>query len=124
MARPKGPKSKIPGWVFLLIGLIVVFVSFILPESKKMIPFIIIGIVFMFIGIIRSIFNKEPKRLDDTDALNTYQQKMIGPDGNPVKIQVKCYRCGVVVNPHYRYCHNCGTRLRPVQQYQRQNQIY
>lgn len=118
-------KTTIPGWVYILIGLIVLVVSFLLQQDTNFVVFIAVGIIFLSIGIIKSIFarHKSKQKLDDTDALNTYQQKMTDSDGAS-KIQVRCYRCGVIVNPHFRYCHNCGTRLKPLEQYQRKSQLY
>lgn len=117
-------RTTIPGWIYATVGLIVILVSFLIQHDNNFLVFIAVGIIFFSVGLIKTIFSrhKKQRKLDDTDALNTYQQKMTEDD--PQKIQVRCYRCGVIVNPHFRYCHNCGTRLKPLEQYQRQSQIY
>ena len=105
--------AKLSSMVYLLIGLFVLVVSFTL-DWRRFLIFIVVGVVFFAIGIIKLVAapGKAKVQLDDTDRLHHYQQKMPPTDPRDAQVRTKvCHNCGAAAMIHARYCWRCGSRM-------------
>ena len=102
---------KIPGILYLVVGILVTIVSSILEGFYF---FIFIGVVFIIVGIIKLITSmntkKEPEsKLDSEIKREEDFIKRTGPDP---KNFVKCKYCKAYNYPNAKFCHFCGRRMK------------
>ncbi|MBI5390952.1 hypothetical protein HZB02_05665 [Candidatus Woesearchaeota archaeon] len=81
--------TKIPGWAYLFVGLVVLFVSLYL-NYQKMLVFILFGIVFIALGLGKIIFAKRKA------------------PPNPQKPAKYCHFCGQLLAAQAQFCSRCG----------------
>ena len=97
--------AKIHGLVYLLVGLLVSFLSWKLNYEKLMF-FFYIGLIFVFIGVIKLITGLMKKKNNEVDAHKKHGKM---PQAHR---QVKyCHQCGSALSPHHRFCSRCGARI-------------
>ncbi|MBC8500716.1 MAG: hypothetical protein ISS25_00405 [Nanoarchaeota archaeon] len=93
---------KIPGFVYLLIGVVVAGYSQFAPNSDM--PFFniffYIGIVFIFWGVVKMIFSPSKRR----EKTLEHQEKTSGI--------IFCPRCNAKNFSYSRFCHMCKYKLR------------
>ncbi|MFP4112173.1 MAG: hypothetical protein ACLFPQ_01225 [Candidatus Woesearchaeota archaeon] len=114
-------KSEIPGWVFLIVGLLVTVVSSIMNavnEGNPMLIFIIAGIVMLGWGGAKYLlFGQEGKAGKDITQ-EIFQERGEKTGFNRQKNQnpdVKnCPRCRYALNKTDNFCYNCGTDVRNI----------
>lgn len=76
---------------YIIVGVIVAITSAIVPG---MIIFLIVGLIFIGIGVTKYILTKE-------DA----------PARHPSGKYIQCRKCGAWNYPHVVVCHHCGKNL-------------
>jgi|FLOH01.1.fsa_nt_gi ribosomal protein L37E len=114
--------ARIPGWLFLIVGLGVVIYSSIIQSSAQadvsLQLFYYIGIIFICWGIIKMIFRaakdhreKSPlKKVEMMRKAHILQQRHQKPH---VPAGTFCPRCGRrQPDSHGRFCRVCGYRIR------------
>lgn len=130
------------GWVYLIIGFMVAALSYIsdsVSGTRKMVLFFAIGIIFIIIGFIQVLRQREKKRLLGEKSKRQNKQSQQRPltktppqtpyphtpyphyaksqqimqQRHPAMLQyTRCMYCGVVVYTTQSYCHFCHARLR------------
>jgi len=92
--------AKIPWWLWLGVGLLVT----ILSSFVKIPIFIIVGVIFLIIGIAKAVFLFVFKEKEEK------QEKSVAraPRAN----HAYCHRCRSIVARTDYFCRRCGTRLR------------
>jgi len=93
----------LPAWVFLVVGVLVAFVSNRLGD--RFVLFFWVGLLMLIYGLFRVILGyvlKNPSKVEDraTERRLNLQQIMACPN-----CATSCYSSA-------RFCHNCGGRLR------------
>jgi len=89
--------AKLSGWLFLIMGIIITTVSFLVNNATgkfKMALFVVLGVIFIFVGIMK-IFTKKQK-----------------PQKKPRV--VFCPYCGQSVYETQQFCHRCRSRLKNI----------
>jgi flagellar basal body-associated protein FliL len=113
--------TKIPAVIFILVGAGVAGFSYFMDYMQgknSFIIFMIAGIGLFLYGIGKLIFRKK----DNTDMHDTHlhtgrhaqasqQQMQQSNQPRPQKYSF-CPFCGSILQPGYRFCYNCGSRLR------------
>ena len=89
---------KLHALVYLIVGLAVTLIS---AFNDQLTLFIVVGVVFMFIGIIRFIGNK------DVREVTLKRPRELSPDNK----YVKCPHCSAWNHPHIKFCHHCHRRI-------------
>lgn len=105
---------KIPGFVFLIIGVLVLVVSLF---KKQLIFFTYVGGFFILYSVFKMVFkwitNSSPAEIK---GYNINRQIPNIPNIQPQPVQrtqmYKCRRCGNMVFFHSNFCNICGLRLR------------
>ncbi len=114
--------TRIHGSVFVIIGLVVSVVSYLL---EHLFAFLYVGIVFIFYGLIKLIFFSSKKEKSQTQnphlqpnqSNQKYQQQQYPQLKPNVKVHyhpqtnyqyVICPSCGYHMHTSYRFCPRCG----------------
>jgi hypothetical protein len=108
---------QIPGYVFVLIGVIVSLVSWFSPGLKV---FVIAGVGFILWGLFRILSSKflnRGKKLEQNlqQKAQEINPKHIKKEQNTVHMHptvIACPSCGLKHYSHANYCQHCGTRIR------------
>lgn len=135
--------TEIPYWIYLIVGTVVLIVSYFVNraiEDNKMTLFLIIGGVFLLVGIVKLIIPKpKPKKQahhrsqqqvrsqEHPGHQQTYKSQLNPqrnvhsnvqikgnaghPRHNPVHHAVRCPKCNAKLHPRFRYCPGCGARV-------------
>ena len=93
---------RIPGWAYLLVGIIVSVTSNRVrevTENQGMALFFYLGIVMIVIGVAKVLIRFIIKEDEQTIQEET-------------KRVIKCPKCGVKHYMTSNYCHMCGTELK------------
>ncbi|MBT3304604.1 hypothetical protein HN592_02390 [Candidatus Woesearchaeota archaeon] len=90
---------KLHALVYIVVGLAVTIIS---AFNDQLTLFVAVGIVFMFIGIIKFIGNKPVKELDTPRS-----PREVSSDNK----YVKCSHCKAWNHPHIKFCHHCHRRI-------------
>lgn len=94
--------KKIPGYVYVGVGVLVSLVSLIV-NYEKLIFFFFVGLVMAMIGLVKLFFGFLRKEKEPTQ--NKHQQHH----------RARCPKCGAVRYPSFNYCPICGYSLRQKQ---------
>ena len=103
---------EIPGWAYLLVGLIVTVVSYYVnsvQSTGKMILFLGIGIILMIVGIIKIVFGSFKQINKDTGRNKSGSANQLNQNQSSQK-DTRGFRASTV--PGVKYCRNCGQILR------------
>lgn len=93
---------KIHGLIYILVGLFVSILSYKL-NYEKLIFFFYAGLIFIFIGVIKLIFDLIKREMSKT----TTQHKI---HGKPQNIRY-CHQCGATLSLHHKFCTRCGAKV-------------
>ena len=93
--------AKIPGWLWLIVGIGMYFISARLGEQMDLfryvsLAFVVIGIFKILVGFM--IGNKEKRAHKEAHDLR--------------KGEYSCPRCMSIIARSHRFCPHCGVRLR------------
>ncbi len=91
-------KQGIPSLAYLILGIVVAVASYLI-DQKKLVLFMIIGAVFVMIGVVKLVFARERKA-----------EKTIIDAQKPHMKYKYCARCGNRMQMQERFCRNCGTQ--------------
>jgi len=93
---------KIHGLIYIAVGLFVSIFSWKL-NYQKLIFFFYAGLFFIFVGIIKLIFNLIKKRMNKKEHHRIQQHQTQ---------QIKyCHQCGSELRQQARFCTKCGARF-------------
>ncbi len=109
--------AKIPGWLWLAVGLVMFFVATGVGESLRF--FVYVGLGFIIIGafkmIVPVILGGKDKKEKPAANLNQFQQpKMHQANQQMAAAQhyPKCPRCLGPLYSSFRFCPYCGMQLK------------
>ena len=91
--------------VYIIIGLFVSVVSKLI-DYQKLIFFFYIGIIFIFVGIVKLVFGSK-KKYENKFKI----QKNIPQARHNLQRFKRCMKCGNVIRMHDRFCPRCGARV-------------
>ena len=99
-------KTEIPGWAYILTGVVVAGFSLIIG-LETMLLFFIVGIIFLVVGAIKLL--KKPKK--ETHHKTTHHKSPQHHNQHrshhaPVP---HCKSCGAKLHISFKYCPGCGT---------------
>lgn len=110
-------QQPIPFWAYLIIGTAVTATSLIVNKqtgSANLILFVYIGMIFFGVGIIKLLFNL----IFNKGSLNiapkvvkTKVGKVVNKTNKNVSV-ITCPRCKVKLHPKFKFCPNCGLKLK------------
>jgi hypothetical protein len=118
--------KKIPGPVYLIIGAAMILMSvFIDPE--KLLFFILVGAVLVVVGFLK-ILMREKKKVNHAVHHPAEHHATPMPHHTPEHKQslhqqpahhavhttttISCSNCGVKLHPLFKFCPNCGQKLK------------
>ena len=127
-------KKPLPPVVYLVIGAAMVLMS-VFIDAEKLLLFILVGAVFIVIGFIKTVMNageeKHKKRRHhrkhlhhaahgQTHKLSPKDYKQGEHPTHEIKktkhgthmTAARCASCGVKLHPQFKYCPNCGQKLK------------
>jgi ribosomal protein S27AE len=133
----KETQSDIPGWIFILIGVVISVISYVMNktnDSKSMTIFLFLGFalcgwgvakMFLFAGS-NSFFKKKKKDNMNSNTKNYHSQNSHSVSNEKMhsshnlvdeKMKLKksikhCPNCGYALHKTDNYCYNCGTDVR------------
>jgi len=93
--------AKIHWLVYIAVGLFVSIASWKI-DKERFVFFFYAGLAFVFVGIVKLIFNLVKNRTSKK------AKQKIQPQGNSVK---HCHQCGNAASPHHKFCVKCGARI-------------
>ena len=102
--------AAIHGSVYLIVGLVVAIYSYFM-DKKKFFVFIIIGAIFILVGIAKLIINraKQPKQdIHRPIHAQKYQQPVQKVEQT---IAAYCHKCGSAIRHFDNFCGRCGQRI-------------
>jgi len=117
---------KIPGSAYLVIGLAVAILSYIIDKDRFFL-FVLIGCIFAFVGVIK-VFSRAVKKKPAKSGAHPQQQQHQGqqrqayqqspqhPPHHYTHYVKFCPSCGQAVRNTDYFCSRCGTVLRTNQQ--------
>ena len=97
---------KIHGLIYIAVGLFVSIFSWKL-NYEKLIFFFYAGLFFIFVGIIKLIFNFIKKRMNKKETVH-HKISQHQPQQSNIKY---CHNCGTALRLHHRFCIKCGARV-------------
>jgi len=110
---------KIPGPVYLILGLIVTGLSWFIDSKTEssFALFFYIGLVFLAVGVFKTIVKiiipkQDEQPFAQKPQQQTQQKIQQQPQQNNNSNLKYCPRCRVQVSLSNNFCYNCGTRLR------------
>ncbi|MBS3104867.1 zinc ribbon domain-containing protein [Candidatus Woesearchaeota archaeon] len=93
--------AKIHGLVYILVGLFVSIFSWRL-NYEKLIFFFYAGWIFVFIGVVKLIFNLIKTKMNKKEKIHH----------KSVQQHVKfCHNCGIALRQQAKFCARCGARV-------------
>jgi len=103
---------KIPGSAYLVIGLAVAILSYIIDKNRFFL-FILIGCIFAFIGVIKVFSRAVKKRSPKSKAQqHVHHQIPQHPQHHYTHYVKFCPSCGQALRISDYFCSRCGTVLR------------
>jgi len=90
---------KIPALAYIILGLFVIVIS---AFNDQLTLFITVGIIFLFIGVIKFIGNKSVKEIDSPKQPREFSED---------KKYIKCSYCSAWNHLHVKFCHHCHRRI-------------
>lgn len=94
--------AKIHWLVYVIVGLFISIASYKL-NYEKLIFFFYAGFVFVFVGVLKLMFNliknRTPKK--ETIHKSVHHQQSTG----------FCHQCGARLDLHHKFCTKCGARI-------------
>lgn len=117
--------AKIHGLAYILIGAFISIMSWRLNQ-EKLLFFFYAGWAFVFVGVIKLIFNwiknkaEKPKtNVQQTQSHHNIQHHAaqnkpspIRPQHPAIPQQIKyCHNCGTPLKLHHKFCVKCGARV-------------
>ena len=111
--------TKIHGLVYILIGAFVSIMSWRLNQ-EKLLFFYYAGYFFIFVGILKLIFNWMKNRAEKPKVHAQQVQHKPAPQMNhpmnklhhQARHQIKyCHNCGTQLRLHHKFCARCGARV-------------
>ncbi len=99
---------KISGWVFLVLGGIVIAASYLIKGLKL---FVFVGMLFVIYGIgklISGFIVKDDEKNDGKTARSDNYEELAAKELQ----ESRCKRCRCIVMSYDHFCSGCGIRLR------------
>jgi sulfite exporter TauE/SafE len=103
---------KMSGWYFVVVGLIVGGVSWVMyADGKKMGLFVLAGVAMLVFGLLRVYMDSGTSKESERARL---EREL--PSNNPRKYSLStiprvCSTCSAKNNPLANFCGHCGQRL-------------
>jgi len=96
-----GRKSE---FIFFIVGLFISIASYKL-NYEKLLFFFYAGWVFVFIGILKLVFNLMKNMTTKKEAIH---HKAVHHQQSNTKF---CHQCGASLSLHHKFCTKCGARV-------------
>lgn len=112
--------AAIPGWVYLILGIIMILASQLIKDadgSKPMLIFLYVGIIFIIIGIGKYIFNAVFRKEDKSMQKHKLEQGYINTEQRGNQHVVHPNQQQPRRQSHQQYNHQ------PIQQHQQDSQL-
>ncbi len=103
---------KMSGWYFVVVGIIVGGVSWVMyADGKKMGLFVLAGVAMVVFGLLRAYMDRGIKGESERSRL---EREL--PSNNPRNYSLStiprvCGMCSTKNNPRANFCGHCGQRL-------------
>ncbi|MDP3765033.1 MAG: hypothetical protein Q8R04_00820 [Nanoarchaeota archaeon] len=103
--------AKIHGLVYIVVGLFVSIFSWKV-NYEKFIFFFYVGLIFVFIGILKLVFGLIKRKMDrKEEPLERVHHKVSIQPHHQAHHYKRCHKCGNAVKLHDGFCSRCGTRF-------------
>ena len=99
--------SGIHGIIYIIVGLTISIYSWFL-DRKKFFVFIILGGMFVLVGLGKWIFNKNRNPRQKKHTANQYKHPIQSFEQN---IAAYCHSCGNAIRHFDNFCSRCGQRM-------------
>ncbi|MBU0461008.1 MAG: hypothetical protein KJ574_00320 [Nanoarchaeota archaeon] len=136
---------SIPYWIYLIVGGIVILVSYLIDlqaKDNKLIFFIVLGIVFLLVGLGKLLYVKMVAKPAKKKAASSHpahhpaahhahrpsyqtvqpsQQEGVSqvrthmqhaPSHERHLPEIRCHKCHAKLHPRFRYCPGCGAKVK------------
>ena len=95
--------AKIHWFVYIVVGLFISILSYRL-NYEKLVFFFYVGLIFVFVGIVKLIFNLIKKKMSKKETMHHKAHHQT----QHIKY---CHRCGTALRAHNNFCTKCGARV-------------
>lgn len=101
--------AKIHWAVYVIVGLFVSILSWKL-DYQRFVVFFYAGLVFVFVGIAKLIFDLIKNRADKTQSVHKARHRALSQLHHARHLKY-CPKCGNVARVHDRFCSRCGAMV-------------
>ena len=104
--------AEIPSLAYIIIGAFLVIASLVI-NPKKLLLFIIVGVIMIIIGILKLMGEKRTKKSHTPHTAVHHTVRPPPTTHHQTRVLKHCPRCGTSGQTQAVYCPRCGTRLVP-----------